>query len=273
MSQPHRSARLWSADRRVTFSVAMLLCLVQVIGLCPLRHVAGALAAAAPPDTLGAVETTDTGVMELISVINALKAAREKDELRGWLSGVVQDPSRPEAVLRRAYCELILLDWSADNPRPAIAAARGALYRFPDLRPALPDFPPEVTAICDDLRNEMFGTLVIADPAGCRVYLNGELRGTADVKIAYVPAGSVELLITMDGYQDYRRTIEIEGGRVWNQAIVLEEKRGTGWWLTRIGVGAVAAVGAVLAIGGGSGDAPGGETVPDLPGPPDPPGK
>lgn len=252
------------SGRRSIAVVTVIFCVVQAMG--PYPRAASAAGAKAEPDA--AIEDGMT-VEELIDLVDSLKAGLAYDQVRSLLAAIIRDPAQPEAVVRRAYCELVFLDRPQDGDSAAAATAREALTKFPDLQPDPADFPRAVVGLCDSLRTEMFGAVVIAEPAGCRVFLDGEACGTAPVVIPYVPVGNVELRVTLAGFEDHVRTIRVEGGREWSQQITLDEKRGTRWWLTRIGMGAVAVAGTVLAVSGG--DAGAEETVADLPGPPDPP--
>jgi hypothetical protein len=57
------------------------------------------------------------------------------------------------------------------------------------------------------------GSLTIrSDPAGANVYLDGEKAGTTPATLRDIPAGTHRLLLTLQGYPDISRTVEIAAG-------------------------------------------------------------
>ena len=259
MARMSKSTYAFVGDRRAIRLIVTVLCIAQLYGLHPW--------------TLNSAMAQDTGQVlsedDLMDLVDSLKAELEYVQVRNILSLIIKDPQQNEDVVRQAFRELIFLEHSQSGRPAAISAVRDALNRFPDLDGSLGDVPSYVAGLCDSLRTVMFGALSIPEPPECHVFLDGEPRGVTPLEIEHVPVGNVELLVTREGYDDYRRTITIEAGRVWNQLFVLEEERSVWWWLTRVGVGAVAVVGSILVLSGSDDGAPGAET---LPGPPDPPG-
>jgi hypothetical protein len=102
------------------------------------------------------------------------------------------------------------------------------------------------------------------------VSLDGEHLGRTPLSIHHVPVGGHRLLITMDGYRDYSKEVEIKPGtdhRI--EDVQLSRIRNWWWWTSRVG-GPAAALFAVGVLTGGGGEA--GSEEDALPKPPDPPG-
>jgi hypothetical protein len=56
------------------------------------------------------------------------------------------------------------------------------------------------------------GTLEVREPAGARVLVDGQLRGTAPVRVADLRPGPHEVVIEQRGARQQRRTVEVQAG-------------------------------------------------------------
>lgn len=68
----------------------------------------------------------------------------------------------------------------------------------------------------DRLTNSLYGTgiiVVATDPQGASIFLNGEQKGTTDATLSNLPEGSYEVLVTKDGFADWKSTIDLKAGR------------------------------------------------------------
>lgn len=183
------------------------------------------------------------------------------------LEEVIREHADTDQILRHAYNHLIFtLILMRDDAR-AEAKAEEALGRFPDLHAPPPAFPDRMNTTYERLRRRMYGALQITtDPDESRVFLNGAYRGTTPLNIPFIRTGDYDLLISQTGYEDHVGSLVIGPNQTLTQDISLDKHRGTGWWLMRIGAGAV--VGTAIALIANSG---GTESPQPLPGPPDPP--
>lgn len=187
------------------------------------------------------------------------------------LREIIKHYSNSEKVLREAFNHLVTIYIEKDDVGGAMQAGREALERFPKLEADVFFFPPTVNEYYNTLRKEMFGSLTINKPKGCRVLLDGKDQGGTPLQLDYVPVGDHDLTLSKSGYHDYTGRIHINPGRDLEKEPPLDKKRGWTWWTYRVGAGVVAV--ALLAVGlsGGDEPAPAATEAPELPGPPKPP--
>ena len=76
------------------------------------------------------------------------------------------------------------------------------------------------------------GSLAVrSDPAGANVYLDGEKAGTTPLTLTAVPAGTHRLLLTLQGYPDISRMVEIASGPNPEVSVTFTGKRMPGFAL------------------------------------------
>lgn len=68
---------------------------------------------------------------------------------------------------------------------------------------------------------------IASEPAGAEVYFNGIRRGTTPLKVDFVPKGRTDIRIAFDGYDDYRKSFEVQAGTVEKLAVVLKARPGS----------------------------------------------
>jgi len=73
-----------------------------------------------------------------------------------------------------------------------------------------------------------FGSLeVTSTPLSAEVYVDGQFKGKASVKLEELPSGSYRLKVTQDLYETLEETITIEDGKTNQQMVVLAPRFGT----------------------------------------------
>jgi hypothetical protein len=214
-------------------------------------------------------EIFDVEIATVWDRIAELRLRGEYEEAISLLDDVISRHADTEEILRHAYNHLVFtLVLMRDDVRVE-SAAREALLLFPDMNAPPPAFPDRMNDTYERLRRQMYGSLQItADPEESRIFLNGEYAGTTPLEIEYLGVGDYDLLISLPGYLDHESRLTIEPNQKLTQEISLDKHRGTGWWVLRVGAGAV--IGTVIALVAGSG---GQDAAQPLPGPPDPPAK
>jgi hypothetical protein len=192
--------------------------------------------------------------------------------------------------LREAYLLLINTHVQRSNHFYSIAQERqtGHLWRdkaktvivqcletpgLSDTEPDLARDPPEMVALFEEVRSEIFGTfrVVKLDPPKARVHLDGEFLGTGEVGLPLerrnLRAGPHVVVVRADGYKDYTEDIDVSPGHTLDLKYALKKKAGKATWGLRAGLVAAAAVGVAALVDGGSGaSAP--TPLPDPPPPP-----
>ena len=59
------------------------------------------------------------------------------------------------------------------------------------------------------------GTLiVVTNPSGGQVYLDGQFEGIAPVTVNAVPVGPHQIVLKLSGFQDYSQTVQVQAGQV-----------------------------------------------------------
>jgi len=216
-----------------------------------------------------ATDNRDDQIADKFQEIIVLKAEGEYDRAAQQLRQIIQDYSGSDRVLRLAYSHLVVVYNENNDQEGAREAAREALERFPDITAEDITLPPFVNGYYDELREEMFGSLTIKDPEGCRVFIDDKHAGETPLVLDYVRAGEHRLTITKSGYEDFAETVTIEAGGVLSMKPSLDRKHDWKWWSLRVGAGAL--VVGLLAIGlsgGGDDGVPPEEPLPDPPAPP-----
>lgn len=168
-----------------------------------------------------------------------------------------------------------------------------SIHELRDTRPDPPkEYPPEMIAMFDLVRNEMFGSFRIVDlePPDAVVVLDGDTLvavtraasgssegepGSAPVSATYVstnvPIGAHEIVVAAQGHRTLNDPIIISPGGTLEKSYALSKSRGTWWWVTWGSVAAVGTAGLAWALTGSSDEQPGPTGPPPLPGPPPPP--
>jgi len=217
-----------------------------------------------------ATDNRDDQIADKFQQIIVLKAEGEYDRAAEQLRQIIEEYADSDRVLRLAYSHLVVVYFENNDEEGARAAAREALERFPDITAEDITLPPFVNGYYDELREEMFGSLTIKEPEGCRVFIDDKHVGETPLVLDYVRAGNHRLTITKSGYEDLAETVTIEAGGALSMKPSLDREHDWKWWSLRVGAG-VLVVG-LLAIGLSGGDDPK-PTEPDepLPDPPAPP--
>ncbi|MEJ2721971.1 MAG: PEGA domain-containing protein [bacterium] len=209
-----------------------------------------------------------SGVYREFQEVITFRADGKYDSAIDKLSEIIKQYLDSDEVLKLAYNHLVQTYQEKGDLAGARRSAREALERFPDLTADEISFPPFVNDYYDELRKEMFGSLTILKPKGCRVFLNEVHVGETPLELDLVRVGEYDLTLTKSGYHDYADRIQIQPDLKLDKTVSLEAKKGFRWWAYRVGAGVVAA--SLLAVGLTGGD----ETEPPpepLPGPPEPP--
>lgn len=145
------------------------------------------------------------------------RAEGEYDEAANSLRRIIQENPRNKTVLSRAYSELVFTYILKGESIMAETIAREALGWFPDITADSTYVPPTVEKIFDDLRKQLFGSLMITtDPKSCRVVLDGRNMGQTPLEIPYLRPGEYNLRLTKSGYRDVSRKVFVEPGRQTN---------------------------------------------------------
>jgi hypothetical protein len=206
---------------------------------------------------------------EMFQEVATLRADREFDPAIERLADIVKDLVASDEVLKSAYHHLVWTYEAKGDSTGARASAHEALERYPDLAADEISFPPFVNDYYDMMRREMFGSLRIIEPKGCRLFLDEKYIGDTPVRLDLVRAGEYDLTITKSGYQDYSEQIRITPEERLEKTLSLQRKHDWKWWTYRVGAGvAVASLLAVVIVGGDDEEVP---PLEPLPYPPDPP--
>lgn len=213
-------------------------------------------------------------INETFTEIARMRSRGEFDQAVEVLKKIIQDYTDSDQVIRYAYNQLIYtLDYRGDSESMRVYA-RIALERFPDLivTDEESDYvdPVRLNPTYDQLRKEMFGSVRIDNPEGCRVILDGVQVGATPYYEPLVRAGVHQLVLTKSGYYDYeeRLLVDPDGNHIVATAS-LQRQRDKWWWIYRVGP---ALVGSAILTYGLTRDS-GSDVPPDepLPGPPAPP--
>lgn len=141
------------------------------------------------------------------------RAHGEYDEAATIFRQIILENPQNETVLRRAYNELVFTYLSKGDTNLAEAIAREALGWYPDITSDPMYVPPKVGEIFDELRTQLFGSLMITtDPEECRVELDGKYVGESPMEIEYLRPGEHILRLTKNRYHVFSRTVIIEPG-------------------------------------------------------------
>jgi hypothetical protein len=202
-------------------------------------------------------------------LVSSLRARGEFDEAIQLLDSIINQYSESDEILRRAYNDIVFTFILMKDDASAVSKAREGLERFADLVADPVEFPPRVNEIYNRLRAEMFGTLEITKPGGCRIFLGEEFMGETPLRLDLVRVGSYDLMVTKSGYHDYTETISIDPSGKHIMEVSMDRRRNKRWWIYRIGPAVAAGVLLAVTLGGGGG---GGTAQPEpLPEPPAPP--
>lgn len=164
-------------------------------------------------DCVSAQESEEKTVHEMFEQAVSARAQGEYDEATAIFRQIILENPQNELVLRRAYNELVFTYLSKDDTSLAEAIAREALGWYPDITSDPMYVPPKVGEIFDELRTQLFGSLVITtDPAECRVELDGRYVGESPMEIDYLRPGEHVLRLTKNRYHDFSRTVIIQPG-------------------------------------------------------------
>ena len=214
-------------------------------------------------------ESTDAIQTKFEQVVN-LRLDGEYDRAIEMLREIIQEYTNSDDILRRAYNHLVTVYVQNNDDTGARDAARTALDRFPDLTADELDFPGKVNDVYEQLRKEMFGSLVIDKPKDCHVYLDSTHVGDSPLRLDLVKVGEYELTVTKSGHKDYVSRIEIQPELTRDlSGLSLDKDRAWWYWPAWVGGAAVAAVAIVLGVSGGDEEPPPDpEPLPEPPGPP-----
>lgn len=208
-------------------------------------------------------------IYERFEAASSLRSQGKYGDAAELLRGIITEFAQSDEILRRAYSDLVFTLLTMQDERGAEEAARQGLDRYPDITADPIFFPPRVSELYDDLRNQMYGALnVVSRPESCRVLLGDGFVGTAPLNIQYVRVGEYLLKASKPGYKSETSTVSIEPGSPTSVQLALQRERNKRWWLFRIGPAAIAA--GILAYVGLRGEDQGSEPQP-LAGPPAPP--
>ena len=201
----------------------------------------------------------------------AMRLDGRYDQAVLMLNQLILTYDNSDEILRRAYNHLVTVYVQNNQRDGARAAAFAALEKFPDISADELEFPSGVNDVYNQMRREMFGSLVIDEPEECRVYLDSLHVGDTPLRLELVRVGEYELTVTKSGYKDHVSRIEIQPESTRDlTGLSLDKDRAWWWWPAWVGGAAVAAVAVAVGLSGDDG----GETPPEepvLPDPPDPP--
>ena len=204
-------------------------------------------------------------IYERFDQVSRLRGLGDVEGSLEILERIIHEYSDTENIIRRAYNQLVYTLNFAQRPEDARARAREALRRYPDLKVDPAFAPASLDRLYGELRAEMFGSLTIAEPDSCRVFLNGEHVGNTPLHIPLLLADTYLLEMLKSGYDAYQDTLRVNASGTHEFSFSMHRDRTQRWWLTRIGLGAAAGtVAAILLLGE---DEPTVEPEP-LPGPP-----
>jgi hypothetical protein len=162
-------------------------------------------------------ETKGEAVAVMFEQVVTARAAGAYDDAANVLRRIIQDNPRNKTVLSRAYSELVFTYILKGESTMAETIAREALGWFPDIMADSTYVPPTVGKIFDDLRRQLFGSLMITtDPKSCRVVLDGRYMGETPIEIPFLRPGEHHLRLSKSGYRDVSRSVFIEPGKKTN---------------------------------------------------------
>ena len=186
-------------------------------------------------------EQGEEGIYRQFEEVSSLRSQGEYEQAIEILQRVIEEYSKSDEILRRAYADLVFTLLSMGDMTQATDSAREALDRFPDLTADPVYFPGSVNIMFDRLRGEMFGSLkVTTRPDSCRLYLNHDFIGFSPLDLAYVKVGEYVLNARMAGYHDQSTAAKVEPGSPTSIQMSLDRQRDKKWYLWRIGPAAVA---------------------------------
>ncbi|MBI4719713.1 MAG: PEGA domain-containing protein [Chitinivibrionia bacterium] len=202
-----------------------------------------------------------------------LRSKGEYDRAIELVQNIIKEYADSENVLRHAYNQLIFTLDKKNDVNAKLENARAALERFPDLRIEGIEsniIPGELNDYYDQLRGEMFGSVTVREPEGCRLFLNEKFMGETPLHLPLVRVGEYALVLTKSGYHDLTKRIVVDPSGRHEYSESLSRERGMWWWAHRLGP---ALVGGAIITYGLVRDAGGNEPVADqpLPLPPPPP--
>lgn len=214
----------------------------------------------------------DESIYEKWEHVSSLRAQGEFEEAVETLNKIIEDYGDSDEILRRAYKDLVFTYYTMHDEERAVAKAREALEKYPDISADTVNFPPWVGNTFDRLRVEMYGSITFKKPKEGQVFLNDEFRGEigdSPLHLQYVRAGQYALLVAKPGYHDYTENIHVDPGASYSLEISMDRDRDSKWWLYRIGPAVVgSALIAYFIVSSGDDEVPPQEP---LPGPPAPP--
>jgi hypothetical protein len=231
---------------------------IGLVASCPV----GVGAAAVTPDSLSTIYSQ-------WDEVSLLRAQGKFTEAVAVLERIIASHAGSEEILREAYNQIVFTRYVEPDEPAARQQAAKALEAYPDLKASGPSYPPEIDAIYESLRREMFGMLVISEPKEGRVLLDGQYVGTIPLRQDLVRAGRYELKVMKPGYFDLVQPIEIVADDVFVLDQSLQRDRDTWWYVKRAGVGVAAASLVWIALDEDASPTDSGPT--DLPGAPLPP--
>jgi hypothetical protein len=138
------------------------------------------------------------------------------------LRAVIATQSSDEPILRRAYNELVFTFLDTNSPESE-EAAHEALRRYPDLSADPTRFPPSINELYENLRRELFGSLLLdTRPPQAWVTIGELYDGESPVEIAYVPVGEYAVRIQQAKHLDKSTTIRVDPGRETSMTVTLD---------------------------------------------------
>jgi hypothetical protein len=163
------------------------------------------------------VDEEQEALNKMFEQVLASRAEGDYTEAIFALREIIQDNPRNKEVLSRSYSELVFTYILKGEDTMAETIAREALGWFPDIAPDSTHVPPTVGKIFDDLREQLFGSLIVTtDPKSCRIVLDGRNMGQTPLNIPYLRPGEHHLRLSKNGYRDVSRMVFIEPGKETN---------------------------------------------------------
>jgi len=214
------------------------------------------------------MEEQEEMIYEKWEQVSSLRAQGQYVDAIRLLDDIIEEYTDSEEILRRAYNFVIHTFLLMEDEQTAAEKAREALERFPDLAADPAYFPAVLNRTYNELRAEMFGTLMIAKPEGGRVFLGEDFRGEIPVQLDLVRVGSYSLTVTKSGYYDYEESIKIDPSGKHVLEVSMDRQRNKRWWLYRVGPAVVAGVILALTLGGGGEGTAEPQPLPEPPPPP-----
>ena len=232
----------------------------------------------------------EPSVEETFATVRELRAQGDFDRAIELLSGLISEHEQSEAVLRKAYNDLVFTYLSKRNAttdpveQDALYAdlvknSEAALRRFPDLKASTTDYPADLNLIYDTRRALLFGRLEVTSTVdSSRVFLRPAGDGAEDayqgitpLVIPYVPIGDYQLTVTCSGYTDRTVPLTVGPSAVVQREVTLSRERTKKWWLTRVVAPITVGAAAIVAVVLGTGEDTPTDTTQPLDEPPPPP--